>query len=229
MQESGWLNINKPKNYTSTKIVSIIKHITKAKKVGHGGTLDPLASGVLPICINKATKQVESMMDHTKTYLFHITFGELRDTYDFEGVVLEQNNFIPSSDDIKSVLGNFIGVIKQVPPIYSAIKINGKRACDLVRDGKQIELNARDITINNLQFNGFINDNTAEFVVDCGRGCYVRSLGVDLAKSINSIAYVSKIERLRVGDFLIGNSLDIENISYENIIKNIFYNPFHHF
>lgn len=221
MQESGWLNINKPSGYTSTKVVAIIKHITKAKKVGHGGTLDPLASGVLPICINKATKQVESMMNHTKSYLFHLTFGEFKDTYDSEGITLEKNSFIPIEDDIKKVLNNFIGIIKQTPPVYSAIKIKGKRACDLAREGKQVILQPRDIIINKIIFNGFINYNTIELIVECGRGCYIRSLGIDIAKSLNAIAFVAKIERLQVGDFLIENSLNINDINYDIILKNI--------
>lgn len=221
MQESGWLNINKPIGFTSTKVVAMVKCITKAKKVGHGGTLDPLASGVLPICINKATKQVESMMDHNKKYLFHLTFGELRDTCDCEGAILEKNDTIPTTEQINTILNNFIGVIKQTPPIYSAIKINGKRACDLVREGKEVKLQARDIIINNLQFNGFINENTAEFIVECGRGCYVRSLGVDLAKNLGAIAYLSKIERLRVGEFCIENSLNVDELNIDNILKKI--------
>lgn len=224
MEQSGWLNVNKPVNYTSTKVVAIIKRITKAKKVGHGGTLDPLASGVLPICINKATKQVESMMNHSKTYLFHLTFGELRDTGDAEGVILEKNDFVPTVDDIKNVLPSFVGTIKQTPPVYSAIKVEGKRACDLVRDGKKVELEARDIVINDLQFNGFVEDKTAEFVVDCGRGCYVRSLGVDIAKSLGAVAYVSKIIRSRVGNFRIENAINVEDLNndaYEVLLNNL--------
>lgn len=221
MQESGWLNINKPIGWTSTKVVAVIKHITKAKKVGHGGTLDPLASGVLPICINKATKQVESMMNHSKEYLFHLTFGELRDTADAEGVVLEINNIVPTVEQINAVLSNFVGVIKQTPPVYSAIKIGGKRACDLVREGKDVELQARDIVIHNLKCNGFINSNTVEFIVECGRGCYVRSLGVDLAKSLDTVAYLSKIERLRVGDFEIGDTVDVDELSLDGVLENL--------
>lgn len=219
MQESGWLNINKPIGFTSTKVVAIIKRITKAKKVGHGGTLDPLASGVLPICINKATKQVENMMNHDKKYLFHLTFGEFRDTYDSEGEILEKNTFIPEENDILKNINSFIGDIEQTPPVYSAIKVNGKRACDLIREGKNVELKPRIIKIYNIKYNGFTNDNTIELIVHCGRGCYIRSLGIDLAKSLNAIAYVSKLERLKVGDFLLENSINIENIDLD-IIKN---------
>lgn len=221
MQESGWLNVNKPVGWTSTKVVAIVKRITKAKKVGHGGTLDPLASGVLPICINKATKQVESMMDHRKEYLFHLTFGELRDTADAEGVVLETNNIVPTVEQINTVLSNFVGVIKQTPPIYSAIKVDGKRACDLVREGKSVELQARDIVIHSLKCNGFVDKKTAEFIVECGRGCYVRSLGVDLAKSLGAIGYLSKIERLRVGDFDIDDAVDVDGLDFGGVLENL--------
>ena len=221
MQESGWLNVNKPVGWTSTKVVAIVKRITKAKKVGHGGTLDPLASGVLPICINKATKQVELMMDHSKEYLFYLTFGELRDTADEEGVVLETNNIVPTVEQINTVLSNFVGVIKQTPPVYSAIKVDGKRACDLVREGKNVELQARDIIIHSLKCNGFVDEKTMEFVVECGRGCYVRSLGVDLAKSLGAIGYLSKIERLRVGDFEIRDAVDVEELTLDDVLKNL--------
>ena len=221
MQESGWLNINKPIGWTSTKAVAIVKRITKAKKVGHGGTLDPLASGVLPICINKATKQVELMMDHSKKYLFHLTFGELRDTADAEGVVLETSDIVPSIEQINEILSDFVGVIKQTPPVYSAIKVGGKRACDLVREGKSVELQARDIVIHSLKCNGFVNNNTVEFVVECGRGCYVRSLGVDLAKSLGAIGYLSKIERLRVGDFEIVDTVDVDGLTLDKVLENL--------
>ena len=223
MEESGWLNINKPFEYTSTRIVAIIKGITKAKKVGHGGTLDPMASGVLPVCINRATKQVEQMMNHDKVYLFHLTFGEFRDTYDSEGKILEKNDFIPSEKNILSNLQRFIGDIEQIPPIYSAIKINGKRACDLVRCGKSVNLKSRPIKIFDIKYGGFINNNTIELVVHCGRGCYVRSLGVDLAKSVGAIGYVSKIERLRVGNFSIENSVNIDDIKTVDDVKKHLY------
>ncbi|MDR0571280.1 MAG: tRNA pseudouridine(55) synthase TruB, partial [Rickettsiales bacterium] len=184
MNESGWLNVNKPTNCSSTKIVAIVKRITKAKKVGHGGTLDPLASGVLPICINSATKQVESVINHKKRYLFCLTFGEMRTTYDTEGDVIEKNNYIPSESSIQSVLKNFIGEIEQMPPAFSALKINGRRAYEMARNGQKVELKPRNVIVDSLQFNGFLDETTAEFVVDCGRGCYVRSLGVDIAKSL---------------------------------------------
>lgn len=220
MEKSGWLNINKPVGWTSTRVVSVLKRLLKPKKIGHGGTLDPFASGVLPICINSATKTVEYMMDHDKTYLFHLTFGSETDTYDIDGEVVNKDNKIPTENDILKIIPEFIGKIKQVPPKYSALKINGKRACDIMRDGGEVEIQEREIEILNLKYNGFVNENAAEFVVDCSRGTYIRTLGVDIAKRLNCLGFISKLTRLRVGDFYIDNSLQIDSSVDVDFIKN---------
>ena len=220
MEKSGWLNINKPVGWTSTKVVSVLKRLLKPKKIGHGGTLDPFASAVLPICINSATKTVEYMMDHDKTYLFHLTFGIETDTYDIDGEVVNKDDKIPTENDILKIIPEFIGKIKQVPPKYSALKINGKRACDIMRDGGEVEIQEREIEILNLKYNGFVNENTAEFVVDCSRGTYIRTLGVDIAKKLNCLGFISKLTRLRVGDFYIDNSLQIDGDVDVDFIKN---------
>ena len=220
MEKSGWLNINKPVGWTSTKVVSVLKRLLKPKKIGHGGTLDPFASGVLPICINSATKTVEYMMDHDKTYLFHLTFGSETDTYDIDGEIVNKDDKIPTENDILKIIPEFIGKIKQVPPKYSALKINGKRACDIMRDGGEVEIQEREIEILNLKYNGFVNENAAEFVVDCSRGTYIRTLGVDIAKKLNCLGFISKLTRLRVGDFYIDNSLQIDGDVNVDFIKN---------
>ena len=220
MEKSGWLNINKPVGWTSTKVVSVLKRLLKPKKIGHGGTLDPFASGVLPICINSATKTVEYMMDHDKTYLFHLTFGSETDTYDIDGEIVNKDDKIPTENDILKIIPEFIGKIKQVPPKYSALKINGKRACDIMRDGGEVEIQEREIEILNLKYNGFVNENAAEFVVDCSRGTYIRTLGVDIAKRLNCLGFISKLTRLRVGDFYIDNSLQIDSSVDVDFIKN---------
>lgn len=220
MEKSGWLNVNKPVGWTSTKVVSVLKRPLKPKKIGHGGTLDPFASGVLPICINSATKTVEYMMDHDKTYLFHLTFGSETDTYDIDGEVVNKNNKIPTENDILKIIPEFIGKIKQIPPKYSALKINGKRACDIMRDGGEVEIQEREIEILNLKYNGFVNENTAEFIVDCSRGTYIRTLGVDIAKKLNCLGFISKLTRLRVGNFYIDNSLQIDGDVDVDFIKN---------
>ena len=216
--KSGWLNINKELNITSNNVVGKIKYIIKkTKKIGHAGTLDPLASGVLPIAIGEATKTVEYIMHDRKRYLFHLTFGELRDTFDAEGVVLESDNFIPKDTDIKEVLNSFIGRIKQTPPAYSAIKINGKRAYDLARSGEDVKMVAREIEIFSINYNGFVNKNTVELIAECGKGTYIRSLAVDIARKVGSLGYVSKLERQLVGDFKIENSVKTDDLTYENI------------
>ena len=220
MEKSGWLNINKPVGWTSTKVVSVLKRLLKPKKIGHGGTLDPFASGVLPICINSATKTVEYMMDHDKTYLFHLTFGSETDTYDIDGEVVNKDDKIPTENDILKIIPEFIGKIKQIPPKYSALKIHGKRACDIMRDGGEVEIQEREIEILNLKYNGFVNENTAEFVIYCSRGTYIRTLGVDIAKKLNCLGFISKLTRLRVGDFYIDNSLQIDGDVDVDFIKN---------
>lgn len=220
MYESGWLNVNKPIGWTSTKVVSVLKKILKPRKIGHGGTLDPFASGVLPICVNSATKTVEYMMDHDKTYLFHLVFGSETDTYDIDGKVLNKNDKVPAEKDILNIIPEFIGRIKQIPPKYSALKINGKRACDIVRCGGNVEIKEREIEILDLKYNGFINNNTVEFVADCGRGTYIRTLGIDIAKKLNCLGFISKLTRMRVGDFYIEEALQIDNNIDIDFLKN---------
>ena len=166
-------------------------------------------------------EQVESMMNHEKTYKFCITFGEFRDTYDSEGKIEEVNDFIPDEKAIAENMSKFIGEIEQLPPKYSALKINGKRAYKLARNGSDVEIKPRKVIIKKLEFLGFRDSNTAEFCVECGRGCYVRSLAVDIAKSAGAIGYVSELIRTKVGNFDIENSLNIENIDYNLIEENI--------
>lgn len=225
---NGWLNIDKPLGYSSAKVVAIIKRILKAKKVGHGGTLDPLATGVLPICINKATKTTEKMMGFDKEYLFNITFGESRTTCDAEGEIVEKSTKTPSEKEILEILPKFIGNIKQIPPIFSAIKVDGQRAYDLARNGKEFELKPRDVIVHNLNFLGFVSENTGQFSVKCGKGFYVRSVAVDISKSLGTVGYISYLRRLSVGIFNQENILTIEQVEIhkkteeiENYLVNI--------
>lgn len=215
---NGWLNIDKPYGFSSAKVVAIVKRLLKAKKVGHGGTLDPLASGVLPICINKATKTTEKTMNFSKEYFFDITFGEERTTADAEGEVIKTSNVIPTENEIKNILNNFIGEIQQTPPIYSAIKVNGKRAYDLARNNQNVELQARLVKVFELNFLGFENEKTAKFSVKCGKGFYIRSLAVDISKALNTVGYVSYLRRTEVGIFNKDNMITLEKLKtiYEN-------------
>lgn len=215
---NGWLNIDKPYGFSSAKVVAIVKKLLKAKKVGHGGTLDPLASGVLPICINKATKTTEKTMNFSKEYFFNITFGEERTTADAEGEVIKTSNIIPTENEIKNILNNFIGEIQQTPPIYSAIKVNGKRAYDLARNNQNVELQARLVKVFELNFLGFENEKTAKFSVKCGKGFYIRSLAVDISKALNTVGYVSYLRRTEVGIFNKDNMITLEKLKeiYDN-------------
>lgn len=215
---NGWLNVDKPLGYSSAKVVAIVKRLLKAKKVGHGGTLDPLATGVLPICINKATKTTEKIMSFEKEYLFQLTFGESRSTYDAEGEVIEKNEKIPTEKEILDILTQFTGDILQTPPAFSAIKINGKKSCDLARSGKDVELKPRQVKVLELRFLGFDTKNSIQLKVKCGKGFYVRSLAVDLSRALGTVGYVSYLRRLSVGVFNKQNILTIPQI--ESIIKN---------
>ena len=210
-----WLNIDKPLEMSSARAVAIVKRLTKAKKVGHGGTLDPMATGILPIALNKATKTSENMMSARKKYAFTIKWGEMRDTDDAEGAVEAVSAIRPATAQLISVLPQFIGKIQQKPSRFSAIKINGKRAYDLARDGAQFEIKSREIEIFSLK----MLQNTQDFCtieVDCSKGTYVRSLSRDIALELGACGYVSSLTRLQVGQFLYKNKISLEKL--KNIV-----------
>ncbi len=195
-----WLNVDKPIGFSSARVVAIIKRITGAKKVGHGGTLDPFASGVLPVALNKATKTSEYLMNARKKYFFRISWGEFRDTDDVEGKVTESNLLRPTNAQIISALPFFIGKIKQVPSRFSAIKINGQRAYDLARKNIEFEIKEREVEIFSLKLISNCQE-FGEFEIECSKGTYVRTLSRDLCKKILVCGYVSKLMRLMVGKF----------------------------
>ncbi len=206
-----WININKPEGITSARVVAIVKRITKAKKVGHGGTLDPFASGVLPIALNKATKTAERLMASRKKYFFRITFGEFRDTDDVEGKCLESSDARPITSAIISVLPKFVGKILQTPSRFSAIKINGKRAYDLARSNVDFEVPAREVEIFKIKL--IDNDRDyADFEVECGKGTYVRSISRDICKSLGVCGYVSKLVRLQVGELVYEKTISLDEL-----------------
>lgn len=209
-QKNLWLNINKPIGFSSAKVVAIVKRITGAKKVGHAGTLDPFASGVLPIALNKATKTCQYITDARKKYFFRITWGEFRDTDDVEGKVIESSLARPQTLEIISALPKFLGKINQTPSRFSAIKIDGKRAYELARNDVEFEIKEREVEIFSLKI---ISNNSefSELEVECSKGTYVRSLARDICKQINVCGYVSILTRLQVGNFFYekGISLDL--------------------
>ena len=197
----GWVVLDKPIGMTSTHAVSVVKRLFSAKRVGHAGTLDPLASGALPIALGEATKTVPFVMDGRKLYRFTVRWGEERDTDDAEGRVVARSDQRPSADAIRALLPSFTGCIQQVPPRYSAIKIEGERAYDLARDGEMVELAARPIQIGRLQLVNIPDPDHAVLETECGKGTYVRSLARDLGRVLGCFGHVSALRRAAVGSF----------------------------
>lgn len=207
----GWIAIDKPYDMGSTKVVGKCRYLTKAQKVGHAGTLDPLATGVLPIAFGEATKTIPFLMDAQKTYRFTVTWGEERSTDDKEGEVVEQSDQRPSEQDILDALGQFIGVIKQRPPAFSAIKIDGKRAYDLARAGEKVEMKEREVEVFSLTLLESDND-IATFEMECSKGTYVRSVGRDLARVLGTFGYISMLRRTKVGSFEESDTISLEKL-----------------
>jgi len=196
----GWFVIDKDGGMTSTDVVRRIKRILHPQKVGHAGTLDPLATGILPIALGEATKTVPYIVDAEKEYAFTVQWGEERTTDDAEGEVTEVSDTRPSLDDIKAALPAFIGEIDQMPPQFSALKVDGQRAYDLARNGKSVDLKARKVTIK--AFNLIEGDeDSCKFHVICGKGTYIRSLARDLGRKLQCFGHITAIRRTRVGPF----------------------------
>jgi tRNA pseudouridine55 synthase len=197
----GWVVLDKPVGMTSTHAVSVVKRLFSAKRCGHAGTLDPLASGALPIAMGEATKTVPFVMDGRKLYRFTVEWGQERDTDDAEGRVVAQSDQRPTPDQIRAALPSYIGTIQQVPPQYSAIKIEGERAYDLARDGQTVELKAREVEIARLELIDVPDANHAVLEAECGKGTYVRSLARDIGRQLGCFGYVSALRRTAVGPF----------------------------
>lgn len=197
---SGWLILDKPVDFGSTEAVSKIKWLFKAQKAGHAGTLDPLASGLLPIALGDATKTVPYVMDGRKIYEFTVTWGEERSTDDLEGVVTRSSESRPSGEEIRAILPRYVGVISQVPPQFSAIKIDGERAYDLAREGETVDIPSREVEIFRLTLISTEADK-AHFEVECGKGTYVRSLARDFGRDLGCYGHVSNLRRTLVAPF----------------------------
>ena len=209
----GVLIINKPKGFTSHDVVNILRKALNTKKIGHTGTLDPNATGVLPILIGKATKISKYLIEHNKTYIATISLGEKTDTGDGQGNIIEKDlNFQNiSCKQIGDVLKTFIGKQKQIPPIYSAIKINGKKAYEYARQGQTIELEPRDIEIYSIDLIK-IENNEITFEVSCSKGTYIRSLCEDIATKLETAGYMKNLRRIQVGSFKIEDSITITKL-----------------
>ncbi len=198
---SGWIILDKQSGMTSRQIVSKISKTLKINKIGHGGTLDPLATGVLPIAVGEATKLISFIQNKNKKYSFTIKWGETTDTDDVEGKVLDKSDVRPNEKEIRKALISFRGKINQRPPIYSAIKINGKRSYYLARKNIDIKHNLRQIEVHELNLKKIVNSDLAEFEVICGKGTYVRSLARDIAEKLKTKGHVTKLRRHFVGNF----------------------------
>lgn len=208
---NGWLILDKPEGLTSTKAGSIIKRISGQKKIGHAGTLDPFATGVLPLALGEATKTLPYLMNRKKSYDFMLSFGHQTTTDDTEGEVITTSIHRPSRNDIENVLKIFTGSIQQKPSMYSAIKINGKPAYKRARAGEALDMPERQVNIYSL----FLNDYDGEqgfFTVTCGTGTYVRSLGRDIALHLGSVGHLTMLKRTCVGGFNIEHAISLEKI-----------------
>ena len=197
----GWLCLDKPAGMTSTGAVSRVRRITHARKVGHGGTLDPLATGVLPIAMGEATKTVAYAMEGRKHYRFTARLGEARTTDDAEGEVVATSDWRPTSAEIEAALPSFVGLIEQVPPSFAAIKVEGERAYDLARRGEAVQLPPRNVRVDRFDLIERPDPDHATFELLCGRGTYVRALVRDLGAKLGCLGHVVALRRLRVGPF----------------------------
>jgi tRNA pseudouridine55 synthase len=198
---NGWLVLDKPVGMTSTHAVSVVKRVFQAKRAGHAGTLDPLASGLLPIALGEATKTVPFVMDGRKIYRFTVRWGEERDTDDAEGRVTQTSTDRPTDDAIRALIPRFTGVIAQVPPRFSAVKIGGERAYDLARDGEVVELAPRSIEVHRLDLVETPDRDHSVLAAECGKGTYVRALARDMGRILGCFGHVAALRRTVVGPF----------------------------
>jgi tRNA pseudouridine55 synthase len=199
---SGWIVLDKPAGIGSTECVSRIKRLYQAAKAGHAGTLDPLASGMLPIALGEATKTVPWVMDGSKVYRFEISWGAETATDDLEGEVTNRSDARPSREAILAAMPRYLGDISQVPPRFSAIKIAGERAYALARQGEEVEIEARQVTIHRFDLLELPAPDRAIFEVECGKGTYVRSLARDMGRDLGCLGHVSMLRRVAVHPFL---------------------------
>ena len=209
----GFINLNKAAGMTSHDAVNFVRKIFQTKKVGHAGTLDPLATGILPVAIGRATKFIEYLSDCDKTYRAEIFFGIETDSGDLDGKILrqEENFSMPTLEQLQSVTKNFIGEIEQTPPKFSAIKINGRKAYDLARKNLDFEMPRRKIKINSFEILQ-VEKNFVTAEIDCAKGTYIRSLAQDFGKIFNLPTTLKSLQRLRVGNFFLRDSVTLDEL-----------------
>lgn len=209
---NGWVVLDKPVGMTSTQAVGKIRWLFNAQKAGHAGTLDPLATGILPIALGEATKTVPYAVDGQKAYRFTVRWGAETDTDDAEGRIVERSDSRPTRQQIEAVLPDFIGEILQRPPAFSAIKIDGQRAYDLARQGETVQLEARPVHIDRLELVDMPDAETSVFVAECGRGTYVRAIARDIGRMLGCLGHVIALRRTRVGPFVETASVTIQEL-----------------
>lgn len=208
----GWLVLDKPADMTSTDALGKVRRMFGAAKAGHAGTLDPMATGVLPIAFGEATKTVPYAMDATKVYQFSVHWGEARDTDDAEGRVIETSPVRPEREAVEAALSTFVGEIEQVPPVYSAIKVDGERSYDLAREGVAVELTARRVRIDAMRLIAQPDPDHAVFEVQSGKGAYMRALARDLARTLGTVGHLSWLRRFCVGPFSLDDAVTLGHL-----------------
>lgn len=216
----GFLNIYKPVGMTSHDVVAVLRRVTKIKQIGHTGTLDPFAEGVLPICIGKATRLIEYLQDD-KEYLATVQFGAATNTFDLDGEKVFTSDKKVSRDDIKEGLKSFEGEISQLPPIFSAIKVKGKKLYEYARKGEEVEIQPRKVVIENIELKNFDEElQQAQILLKCSKGTYIRSIANDLGKNLGCGGYLIKLIRTQAGKFRIENSVQLDGIDVESNLIN---------
>ncbi len=215
----GFLNIYKPRGKTSHDVVSYLRRITNIKQIGHTGTLDPFAEGVLPVCIGKATRLIEYLNDD-KAYIGTVRFGKSTTTYDVEGEAVNYSDKFVTLEQTEKALENFTGDIEQLPPIYSAIKVKGKKLYEYARKGEQVEITPRKVNIRRLEILKFDEGNRVlELYIECSKGTYIRSIANDLGEFLGVYGYLEKLVRVKAGDFEIKDSVKLDEITTQQDVS----------
>ena len=220
----GFLNVYKPTGKTSHDVVAVLRRVTKIKQIGHTGTLDPFAEGVLPICIGKATRLIEYLNDD-KAYIGTIQFGSSTTTYDTEGEIVKTSDKVVTQEDVEDCLKYFRGEIEQLPPIYSAIKVNGKKLYEYAREGQEVKIEPRKVTIFELELINFdMQKQQAEVKIICSKGTYIRSIANDLGEKLGVFGHLIKLVRIKAGEFYVENSIKLEDLNtVEVVLSNLIY------
>ena len=221
----GFLNIYKPKGKTSHDVVAILRRVTKIKQIGHTGTLDPFAEGVLPVCIGKATRLIEYLADD-KAYIGTVQLGKSTTTYDIEGDMVKVSDKEVSIEEIEKALQSFRGEVEQFPPIYSAIKVNGKKLYEYARKGEEVEIKPRKVTIKNLKILNYDSKNRVlELYIECSKGTYIRSIANDLGEALGVYGHLTKLVRVKAGEFEIKDCIRLEDLETKEDAEKVLINP----